>query len=145
MPTPVNLTDAILQHLADDSAVATAVPGGFWGDEAPPDEVFPFAVIAEPDAPREYQSEANPADGVPCDDRVTIQLTIYATGRAAARSAALVVRTSLNDAPLTFDGGELLYLRAGNLAISKDPDKAEGGADVWAAMLTFSAIVSSFT
>lgn len=142
MPTPVNLTDAILQHLAVDSAVMTAVPGGFWGDEAPPEEVFPYLVFVEPDAAREYQTGTT--DGVPCDDRITLQLTVYATGRAAAVDAAKVVRVSLNDAPLTFDDGTLLYLRATNLVVSKDPDKATNGSDVWAAMITLSAIVSSF-
>ena len=142
--TPAHLIDAILQHLRADSAVSTAIPGGIWGDETPPEESFPYAVIGEPDSQREFQTTANPADGVPCDDRVTITIAVYATGKAQAKDAAKLVRTSLNDALLTFTGGDLLYLRATSLSVSKDPDKSSGGSDVWSALLSLSAIVSEF-
>ena len=141
---PYDLVDAVVARL-QAALVATGPLTWLGTGLAPPETDLPYAEIGEPEDEAEYQSEGE--DGwAPYDDRTTIPISIFAPTAKGAKDLANLVEKSLNDAPLTFLAGELLYLRrAARANPALDPDPAPDGGDCWSVPMTFMAITSKTT
>lgn len=93
-------------------------------------------MLTEVSAVPEYEA------GGHCTGRDQFQVAVVSPGKARSRAAARLVMASLDNAPLAFEDGPLLYLRHADFVSSKDPEKGPGGVDVWRTVVTFSAITA---
>lgn len=139
---PADLLEAIIAHCDADATIAAALPGGVFTDVAPLGAALPLAVVTDLGETDDWQSPT--ADGtVPYDDMGTIQISVFAPAKDTARAGMRVIEASLNDAPLTFTAGTLLYLRRrGRPHTTRDPDLGPDGEDVWMQTLMFESVVS---
>lgn len=136
---PADLAEALLAHLEADAALLARLPGGIWGDEAPADTPLPYAVLVEVAEVAEYEGPKG-SGRVPYADRAAIQVGIFDSSRSAARGLGNLVEAAVNDAPLEFEGGDLLWLRRSDRRMQKDPELGPGGVDVWQRILVFDAL-----
>lgn len=130
-----DLLEAAIAYLGASPAVAAALPGGVWGDEAPAGAALPFAVLSEPEGDSDNESLGASIE------TATLQLSVFAADKAAARAIRRTLAALLSDAPLTFAAGALLHLRADGRTGMKDPDRGPGGRDVWQEVQLFEAVV----
>lgn len=133
--TPVDLLEAIEAWLNADAGLAALAAGGAWADEAPLFTPLPYVIITEPDG--NWDNESNSASVEP----VRVQVSVFAISKAQARSIRRYLKTLVQDAPLTFTAGTLLYLRAADRAGLKDPDRGPDGHDIWQEIQFFDALV----
>lgn len=141
---PADLIEAVTAWLAADTTVTSLLADGVageWGDEAPVGTNFPFLVTWKVDEETTYESSAAPGVPVPSDDEGEIQVSVLATSKSGANAIGQTVRHSLNDAPLRFDGGELLMIRQIGKHTVKDPELGPQGTDVWQTVCRFKTIV----
>lgn len=126
-PAPVaeDLTGAILDALR----AALVGPGPLtWAglDLAEPGQPLPYAVALEPD---EADSNLNTGGDLLADGHVNIN--VYAATKRDAIALGRRVAAVLQDAPLRFAAGTLVYLRGASRSAALDPDPAPGGGDCW--------------
>lgn len=91
----------------DTSAPATTK---FWADAARQGVALPWAVYEEVDGELAAMTAAG---GVTCRiETGLVRFVVVAEGKRAARDLGRMVMKGLDDAPLVFDDGRLMYLRA---------------------------------
>jgi hypothetical protein len=143
---PEDLEEALQAYLRSSAGLIAAFgKADFFGDLEPAGTALPYLVFTDSgDETASYQTESD--DGsIGVNDYQTLQLTVYAASRAAARRLRRAVEKTLNDAPLLFTQGTLLYFRRAGRLVQKDPDPGPDGLDVWAGILTFAAITERTT
>jgi hypothetical protein len=133
---PVAIADAVAALVASSLA---QLGGRVAADEAAQAAggTLPRAVVVDLGGSAAYDATG------PVDES-EVQVTLFAAGRAAARSLGRAARAACTDgaAPLDAAAGTLLYLRpTGPPVVTLDPAKGPGGIDVWRADLTLRAIV----
>lgn len=96
------------------AALGDAVTPKFASDAEPRNQSPPYLVFYEPDEDEGYESidsVRNQASSV-CEGRLGMELVCpAATGKLGTRQLAETITAALNDAPLTFADGVLIYLR----------------------------------
>ena len=92
-------------------------------DSLPDLPTLPYAVLAEPDEDDSYWS----TDGDTLAEG-HLQIDCYAGTKGQARSLGDALAAALNDAPLLFAAGVLVYLRQSSRSAALDPDPAPAGA-----------------
>ncbi len=142
---PADLAEAIAARLKADGGLAAALAGGggVWAGQAPNVDLLPYVVIVEPsDEEADYETVGD--DGkIPYDDESEVQVSCFAAAsKSAAKAIGTLVQQCLDDAPLTFDDGDLLELRRVGRHTELDPDPGPGNVDVWMHVLRFRAIVA---
>jgi hypothetical protein len=118
--TADSLQEAVRLFLAADSAIMDQANGGVQPDMLTPGSGLPAVVVVDPqDGVTDFLTTSGD-----CVDRGTIQVSVYAEdvpdqldvysaydNRRNARRIAGLVANVLNDAPLTFRDGKLVYFR----------------------------------
>lgn len=95
---------------AENAAVPATTK--FWADAARPGVTLPWAVYEELGADLQPMTAAR---GAVCTiETGVVRFTIAAAGKKAARDLGRLIATTLDDAPLLFTDGRLMYLRAGS-------------------------------
>lgn len=144
MPTPVDLFEAVIARLRSDATCAGLLTGGIRADEIPPGSIsgnpfHPYAVLSEVGGSRQYMAKTDVATFI--EDAV-LQVAAYAIGRSLAYSCGSAIANALNDAPLAFSDGSLMYLRQTNRHASLDPSLTVGGSAVWQELREFRYVFS---
>jgi len=126
--------------------VAEELPelNGLWEGRAP-DEVdgleleMPFAVYEDgAGVGPEYLT------GSPAIQTGSASISIYTTSRESALTLSRALADVVRDAPLRFEDGRLMYLRAGlTYAPRLEDQPGPGGVDVWRAMLMLDYVYST--
>lgn len=120
VPPADSLQEAVRMFLASDANVLAELIGGVQPDMLTPGSGLPAVVVIDPqDGVTDFITTAGD-----CVDRGTIQVSVYAEdvpdqidvysaydNRRNARRIAGLVAAALNDAPLTFRDGKLVYFR----------------------------------
>ncbi len=111
---------ASVAFLRANSVIATAFGDGvlaskFWTDYAAlnaqtfqPD--YPYLVFQEPQESETYESESETDDGSSLSDGI-VDFDVLAPSKTSCRQLAILAAKALNDAPLEFQDGGLVYFR----------------------------------
>jgi hypothetical protein len=89
---------------------ASAATTKFWAEAARQGVVLPWAVYEEIDGDIQYMTQAAGVSNT--IETGAVRFVIVAAGKKAARDLGRLVSSTLDDAPLVFDDGILMYLRA---------------------------------
>lgn len=141
---PDDLVGALVAWLRADATV-TALLGAatdVWGDLAPAGRTGSYLVASERMALPEYESP-DATDSAPYTAVVEVQLSAFATTRAAARKLARAAVKSCRDADLTFAEGTCLRLRPARWHEMRDPDLGPGSKPRWQHVVFLTATVAS--
>ncbi len=134
---PEGIADAVAAAI--DAALGASFPGGVLCDEHPFDATLPRVAVVDLGGSTSFDTSGLVDDG-------EVAVTVFAPGRAEARSLGLALRSALvdADAPLSPAAGLVLYLRPVTPpVVTLDPAKGPGGEDVWRADLTLRALIES--
>lgn len=110
-----NLLDAMVAHMRaspslvaafGDTGTATTATDKFWPTPVRPDVQLPWAVYEDVGGPTQYMT------GPASIESGAIRFVVVAAGKDKARSLARMLMSVLNDAPLQFMDGLLMYFRA---------------------------------
>lgn len=126
--------DLAVARLKADAALA-ALGGRVWADEAPTGAELPYAVVSLAGQTPAYESGLASSGGPAGLDEAELRVSIFASGRAQAKSLRRLAETSLLAA------GIGLYLRRSNHLVELDPGKSPAAGDVWHALTSFRAIL----
>jgi hypothetical protein len=115
---PWDLIAACIAHLRSDPAIVAAfgdakgVAGKdkFVSDVELPKTDLPYAIFDEPDESEDYETQ-DQTNRYSSTIRGVFHLTVLADEKLAARRLGDMAAASLNDAPLVFQDGVLMYLR----------------------------------
>jgi len=148
LPLPTDLLAAVADWLESDDDVVMALGHDaeddprIFSDEARGCEL-PYLVIVDVSDVPSYES-LDSDSSIPITQRAQVQVSVFANGKTESKTLAKLVRNSLNDAPLVFDEGVLLYLRLDSDRGIPEPRPGPGSqVTVYHRALTFSAIVES--
>jgi hypothetical protein len=124
---------ALYLLLSTSSTLVDMLPGGVWKEAAGHDAPLPYLLIVDP-ADDVHVPMTSSGDYSTIG---TVQLSVYAEGMSevaaatTARSILWRVASLVNDAPLTFDRGTLVYLRQSMPDRGlDDPDPGPNGGPV---------------
>jgi hypothetical protein len=131
---PSDILAAIKLWFAADTELVSAIPGGLWVTQAPGNQVLPYAVVA---LISESSDWASGSDQVDQDD---LQFSIYGATALEARTAAKLLRKSLDNAALAFADGYLMGLYHKQGLLTKDPNRGPRGF-LWHQMFMTTAFV----
>jgi len=111
----------------------------FWADAARPGVALPWAVYEERDG--EVQS-MTAARGMTCSiETGIVRFTIVAPAKKLARDLGRLVVKALDDAPLLFADGRLMYLRAQSASFQPVADIAPASPTAHARVIDFRFMV----
>ncbi len=137
--TPDDFFEALVAYLLADAGLMAALPGGVSADDGVVGDVLPYAVLSEQGFDTLNESATSTPNGI---DTGQVQVMIFAEGKALARSLRRRAVAAIQDVPLAFATGTLIYLRdAGPLPATKDPDLGPNGVDVWVETLVFDVVI----
>lgn len=120
----------------DTTALATTK---FWADLARPGVNLPWAVYEEVEG---EVTSMTAAAGVTCSlETGTIRFVVVAQGKKAARDLGRTITRALNDAPLVFADGVLMYLRARKPSFAPVGSLAPGNPNAYARVVVFETMV----
>ncbi len=93
----------------------TSVVSKFWTDYAAwnsqtLEPSYPYLIFQEPQESETYESESETIDSSSLSDGI-VDFDVLAPSKTSARQLADLVAKTLNDAPLVFDDGGLIYFR----------------------------------
>jgi hypothetical protein len=132
-PFPDDLVDAVVARV--QLLMVQAGPLTWFGTGINPGadvDPLPYASLGEPDEDDSYWTTQG--DGA-ADGHLVI--TCYAGTKKAARKLGDQMFAAMQDAPLQFAAGRLVYLRQVGRSAELDPDPAPGGGDCWAEIRQF--------
>lgn len=138
--TPADLPDDLVDAVVARALALLVGPGTlawFGTGLAPPGVVLPYAELAEPEEDDSYWT--TDGDGLA---EGHLEIACFAATKKAARAIGDRVAGALEDAPLRFAAGILVYLRQSGRTAALDPDPAPGGGDCWAEIRQFKYIYS---
>jgi len=145
-----DLPAAMIGHLRDQPTIVaafgedTSAPATtkLWGDEVRAGVAMPWAVYEEIDR---KTTDMTAAGGVVNRlNDLTIRWTVVGEGKQAVRQLAEMLIDGLNDAPLLFEGGKLMYFRSTSGPIFvPNQGIAPSTPSAYVAVVVFSAMVSS--
>jgi hypothetical protein len=139
VPIPLDLLEAIVARLLGDVDVSGVVGSKVYSDFAR-GPVPPYLLIVDVSDKSEYESIDN-ADEITTLNRLMIQVSCFHTGKKTCKDMAKFVAAALNDAPLVFEDGDLLYLRLDSNKAIPEPTPGPGTAtSIYHRALTFEAI-----
>lgn len=136
VPTlPADLLEALAAYLDAQDALVSAFAGSasspkFWADVAPLGIQLPLLVFAEHAEPERYESPDG-SGTVGVVEEGEVELAVYAATKAQARQLRRALVAALDDAPLRFATGTLLYLRARRRQGALGPVPGPDGSDAW--------------
>lgn len=133
MAAPADLFEAVIARLS--GTLSATITGGIWGGVAPPGTSFPYAVLVEVGSSDEYTTPDN--HGVGTLNTGQIQVSVFHTGRSAARAIGRTVASTLTDATLTFADGYLMNFRRASVITSLDDSLGQTAKPVWHDAQTF--------
>ena len=134
-PPPWDLFDAAIAWLRATPAVTTLATGGLHaGYAGPGPKVMPYVEVYEPNESDSFDSAGQVARG-------SLQLNVYAGSRPELRALSAALMAALQDAPLVFVSGTLLYLRPAGRSFQKETDPAPGGVACYQEVRMFTYIV----
>ena len=135
---PADLVQAVVAKINSTLVAAGTLTWFGSGEDIGASATLPYAVLAEPDEDDEYSSTSG-------DSIATGHLEIhcYAATKVASKALGVAVAKQLNDAPLVFSNGLLMYLRQSSRTNDIDPDPAPGGGDCWDETRIFMFMVAS--
>lgn len=147
MAAPVDLFEAVIARIKADATCAGLLTGGVSSAEpatsqatgTPAVDMKPFAIVTEVGSSRDYMAKNFDASFI---EDGSLQVSVFARTRAFAVAGGNAVAAALNDAPLTFTGGVLMYLRQTNRYASRDTSLGVGGAAVWQEIREFRYLFS---
>lgn len=145
-PIPDDLVDAVVARIRARLVLAGSLtwfgtgPAPSGAGSARPGPDLPYAQLGEPDEDDSWWTTS-------ADQLATGHLAVscYAATKKAARLAGDRVAAALNDAPLAFSAGVLVYLRQSARTATLDPDPAPGGGDCWVEARQFKFLYSCNT
>ncbi len=115
-----DIISAAVGYLHGTPAVAvpfgdTSVVSKFWTDYAAwnsqtLEPSYPYLIFQEPQEAETYESESETSDSSSVSDGI-VDFDVLAPSKTSARLLATLVAQTLNDAPLEFDDGGLIYFR----------------------------------
>jgi len=117
----------------------TSFPGGVWTDVAPQGSVFPYLILVEV---ANSHRDSDTSYGRIIDGQ--IQASIFGTGRVATRTLGRTLYTAVNNAPLLFQEGQLMYLRLESRMTARDPERSPGGLPIWVEFQSYSYKFSQY-
>lgn len=129
-PLPDDLLDAVYARITANLVATGALT--WFGTSAAQGKVqgrtlqLPYAKVGEPDEDDSYWT--TDGDGL-ADGH--LEIAAYAATKKAARVLGDSIAASLQDAPLAFKAGILIYLRQTSRAAELDPDPGPDGGDCW--------------
>ncbi len=93
----------------------TSTVSKFWTDYAAwnsqtLEPSYPYLIFQEPQESETYESESETSDSSYTSDGI-VDFDVLAPSKTSARQLADLVAKTLNDAPLVFDDGGLIYFR----------------------------------
>lgn len=136
---PDDLVDAVVARVRARLIDVDAPSLTWFGPgEAPDRQPLPYATISEPDEDDTYWNTQGDglADG-------HLEISVFAGDKKSARWTGHLIKEALNDAPLLFSAGTLVYLRQSGRTAGLDPDPAPGGGDCWSEIRQFHFMYSS--
>lgn len=136
---------AVVAQLQQTGSVASAfgdttTTPKFQGTVAFRPAALPFARLIEVGEESLFQSIGS--DGATVHlDRGELQVDVFATSEASARSLGRLVAAALNDAPIVFADGTLLELRQSRSFFVPEPDPGPGAAVVYHRVVLFTYLI----
>jgi hypothetical protein len=115
-----DLIAAIVAWLRANSAVVSALGENqslpnmtkIWSDRPEGQPDLPYLVILEPDAESRTHQSIDWSGTIFAMCRSHVRMHFATSGKTQARSLMKLIASSLDDAPLSFSDGTLLYLRS---------------------------------
>jgi hypothetical protein len=124
----------------DTSSIATTK---FWGDEARQGVALPWAIYEEVEGDIMYMTSAGGATA--SIESGLLRFLVVAEGKKAARDLGRMLTRALNDAPLVFQDGVLMLLRARKPSFVPVGDLAPGVPNAYARLIVFETMVQRST
>jgi hypothetical protein len=119
---------------------ASAATTKFWADAARQGVVLPWAVYEEIEGDIQYMTQAAGTSNT--IETGAIRFVIVSAGKKAARDLGRLVSGTLDDAPLVFDDGILMYLRAKKPFFVPVADIAPENPTAYARVVVFEFMIS---
>lgn len=128
--------EALRRHVL---AEVPALTGGFYVDRAGRRAAMPFAVAEDgAGASIEHMTES------PTIRNGSASASFYATSKSASKALGRQFKDAIKDAPLRFEEGRLMYLRASQIYGGLlDPSPGPGGGKVYRTLVLFDYVYST--
>lgn len=127
----------VVTAFAEDTNAPTTTK--FWADAARPGAALPWAVYEELDGDVQSMTAAR---GLACSiETGTVRFTIVASGKKLARDLGRLVVKALDDAPLLFADGRLMYLRAQSTSFQPVANITPASPTAYARVVNFGFMV----